>query len=276
MDQTKDWLYVAAAIAAILAIWPLLNSGVRRVWNKTVGARRNQRRLIDRLFPGANLEYADATLGPAALISHTPAGTIRRYRLRDCWVSVGENHGAAEWVSVTITEAKFVLRTKRHTNGLIDIRLGRDFFDKASDWFGPAADVILGQKEQHYVEEVCNGSTQHRSQKAVLGYTSLGVGNLAFEGKPWSVKVLREKTTINSLAIARPFGDLPEDVFLGSQEVQAVPLGRRRAIAALVERLQSRRRINAATKQPGDRIRSSDVVEAAFRAVVIEGHRRDT
>ena len=67
--------------------------------------------------------------------------------------------------------------------------------------------------------EVCDGPTAFRSQKAILGYTNLGVGNLVVEGElPWSAKVLREKTTINSLAIARPFGDLPEDVLLPGRQ----------------------------------------------------------
>jgi hypothetical protein len=132
------------------------------------------------------------------------------------------------------------------------------------------------EAEAAHQSPISRSEPSHRSQKAVLGYTSLGVGNLAFEGKPWSAKVLREKTTINSLAIARHFGDLSEDVLLGPHEVQAVPLGRKRALAALVKRPQSRRLTKAATKQPGDRIRPGDVVEAAFRGVVIEEHRRDS
>jgi hypothetical protein len=257
-DQTLTLLYVAAAIATVaVVIWAPLR-GLRRVWKETVGARHNQRRLINRLFPGANLEYVEAMLGPAALISHTRVGTIRRYRLLDCWISVGENHGAAEWVSVTITDPKFVFRTKRHTNGLIDIRLGSDCFDKAGDWYRPASkSANIGQKEQSYVE-VEDGSTAHRSQKAILGYTNAGVGELSTQGDPTSATVRRDKTTINTLAIARPFGELPEEALLGSQEVQAVPLGRRRAFAALANWLrgrQARRRIKVAeTKQTSDRI----------------------
>ena len=148
-EQTITLLFAAAAIAQLVAvaavIWAALK-GLHRVWNKTVGARRNQRRLLNRLFPGANLEYVEANLGPAALISHTRAGTIRRYRLLDCWVSVGETNGATDWISITITDPKFVFRTKRHTRGLIDIRLGRDCFDKASGFFRPTP-VSIGQKE---------------------------------------------------------------------------------------------------------------------------------
>ena len=114
-----------------------------------------------------------------------------------------------------ITDTKFVFRTKRFTLGLIDIRLGRDCFDKASGPFRPTP-VSIGQKEQR------------RSHEAVLGYTDLGFGNLDVEGElPWPAKVVGEKTTVNSLAIARPFGELPSEALLGWQEVQAVPLGGR-------------------------------------------------
>ena len=125
-----------------------------------------------------------------------------------------------------ITDTKFVFRTKRFTLGLIDIRLGRDCFDKASGPFRPTP-VSIGQKEQRYVE-VCDGPTTFRSHEAVLGYTDLGFGNLDVEGElPWPAKVVGEKTTVNSLAIARPFGELPSEALLGWQEVQAVPLGGR-------------------------------------------------
>jgi hypothetical protein len=154
-----------------------------------------------------------------------------------------EKHGAEEWISINITDPRFVFRTKRHTQGLIDVRLGRDCFDKAGIWFGSGSGrPSVGQKGQSY-KEVCDGPTAHRSQKAVLGHTSLGVGNLAIQGDPHFWDGPARGTTINSLAMARPFGDLPGDVLLGWQEVQAVPLGRRRALASLVARVQLRIRL---------------------------------
>jgi hypothetical protein len=161
---------------------------------------------------------------------------------------VGEVGGAAEWLSITVTDTRFVLRTKRLTRDLIDIRLGRDYFDKAGSCFkSPTSSASIGQKEQSYME-VCDGPTAYGSQKAILGHSSIGVGKLATQGDLTSPTIIREKTTINSLAIARPFGDLAEDVLLGEQEVQSVPLGRRRPLTSLVSVL--RRRLLMARNNP--------------------------
>lgn len=241
LEQTATVLSVVGGIAAVAAaLWGLLK-GLHLVWNRTVGARRSQRRLVARLFPGANLEYVDAVLGPATLITHTQSGrAVFRYRLLDCWVSVGEEQGAAEWISITVTDPAFILRTDRFTEGLVDVRLGRDCFDKAGRWFGSGV-VSIGQKEQSYVERN-DGPTAQRSQKSLLGYTRIGVGNLEVKGDILnSPTVVREETTINTLAIARPFGDLPSEALLGFQEVQHVPLGRRRPLSHYVQNMQTKR-----------------------------------
>ncbi len=37
------------------------------------------------------------------------ASMNRCYRLLDCWVSIGEEGGAAAWISITVTDPRFVL-----------------------------------------------------------------------------------------------------------------------------------------------------------------------
>ena len=51
-EQTVMWLYIAAAITTVWVLtWELLKGalkGLGRLWNGTVGARQNQKRLINR------------------------------------------------------------------------------------------------------------------------------------------------------------------------------------------------------------------------------------
>jgi hypothetical protein len=220
----------ATLSAALAAVWASIIV-LRRLWRATVGSRNNQRRIIDRLFPGAHLRYLENLLGPPTLIGRRDAtGSVRRYRLLDCWISAGYKHGASEWISITVTDAKFVPRTDRFTRGLIDVRLGRDSFVTATKWWPVGTgEGSIGQKEQLYVESN-PGPTAHRSQKAMLGYTNLGVGTLGHEGDIHSPKFLRDRTTVNSIAVSKPFGELPTHAFLSWQEAQIVPLGRRRRV----------------------------------------------
>lgn len=237
----------AAALTVVLgALWEIRKLA-RRLWNSTIGSRRNQQGVLNRLFPSANIQYIEELLGCATLVSRSDAsGSVRRYRFPDCWVSAGVEKDTVNWISVTVTDPKFVFRTNQLTQGLLNIRLGRDCFDKIdSDWFQPRNGVggSVGQKEWSYVES-SGGPTAHRSQKMIVAYTRVGVGQLATVGDSMPPTFVRESTTVNSLAIGRPFADLPSDVLLEFQEVQVVPLGRQRRLRRRLgtERSRLRRR----------------------------------
>lgn len=206
-NSVFELVSAAAALAALLgAGWGLIQV-CRRIWRASIGSRRHQRRLIGRLFPGAHRTYIEGLLGPPTLVARRGNdSSVRRYRLPDCWISVGYRAGAAEWVSVTVTDRRFSVRTRDLTQGLIDVRLGRDSFEKATTWFHERGGngLSIGQKEQSYVE-LCDGPTAHRSQKALLAYTNLGSGVLRHDGPLMSPKVIRDRTTITSFCNCEAF-----------------------------------------------------------------------
>jgi len=236
----------AAALTVVLgALWEIRKLA-RRLWNDTIGSRRKQQRILNGLFPSANIQYIEELLGYATLVSRSDSsGSVRRYRLPDCWVSAGVEKDAVNWISVTVTDPKFVFRTNQLTQGLLSIRLGRDCFDKIdSDWFQRRNGVggSIGQREWSYVE-YSDGPTAHRSQKMIVAHIRVGVGQLATEGDPMSPTFVRESTTVNSFAVGRPFADLlPNDVLPEFQEVQVVPLGRQRRIRRRLRTERSRLR----------------------------------
>jgi hypothetical protein len=231
MSELYIVVTTAAAFTVVLgALWELRKLA-RHIWNGTIGSRRHQQRILNRLFPSANIQYVEKELlGCATLVSRSDSSSsIRRYRLPDCWISVGVEKDTVNWISVTVTDPKFVFRTNQLTQGLLSIRLGHDCFDKVTAGFGPCNGVgaSIGQKEWSYIES-SGGATADRSQKMIVAHTRVGVGQLAVVGDSMSPIVVRENTTVNSLAIGRPFADLPRDVLPEFQEVQVVPLGRQR------------------------------------------------
>jgi hypothetical protein len=194
----------AAALTVVLgALWEIRKLA-RRLWNDTIGSRRKQQRILNGLFPSANIQYIEELLGYATLVSRSDSsGSVRRYRLPDCWVSAGVEKDAVNWISVTVTDPKFVFRTNQLTQGLLSIRLGRDCFDTIdSDWFQRRTEVggSIGQREWSYVE-YSDGPTAHRSQKMIVAHIRVGVGQLATEGDPMSPTFVRESTTVNSFAV---------------------------------------------------------------------------
>lgn len=225
-----EMLSFAVTLAAVLG---LLWTGVKfigRLWETSLGVRLLQTRTLNSLFPGANIHYVERLLGPPTLVSREDSKeSVRRYRLPDCWVSIGVANNAAHWMSVTVTDSKFRFRTNQFTQGLVDLLLGHDSFDKVSEigWFQHEEfDGPPGQKEQTFTE-LCDGPTAVRSQKMVVGYTNLGAGRLSLAGDLMSPTLIRDETTVNSLAVGKPFAELPDDVFLGWQEAQVVPPGRK-------------------------------------------------
>jgi hypothetical protein len=242
--------FVATAGGALAVAWGLLKL-IADAWNATVGLRKRQRRQLNALFPGAHTQYVEGLLGYPTLVSHEEGQqSVRRFRLPDCWVSVGVTGSTIDWMSVTVTDPKFKFRTKGFTRGLLDLRLGHDRFDNVDSWFFPdECGPVLGQKEQRYIERT-TGTTVQRSQQMACAYTNLGVGELRVDGDLNSPTLIRRKTTVNSLAISKPFADLPRDrIFLGRQEAQVVPLGRKRLIRGLVMAVQTRWRLARAQRR---------------------------
>lgn len=239
----REALSTAAAFAAVFgALWAILKL-VGRTWRQTFGARWSQRRLLNQLFPGGNVQYIEQLLGTATLVTRTGPGTeVRRYRLLDCWVSVGVVDDSVKWVSITVTDHRFSFRTNRFTMGLVDIRLGKDCFIQLDKAWSEPVEASIGNREQRYIEAT-PGVGARRFQKTLAAYTNLGTGKADYVGDYTSPTFVRERTTINSLAIASPFADLTPDCLLGRQEAQVIPLGRRRPERAFLRRLQRRWRL---------------------------------
>src|SRR6185369_6195911 len=73
----------------------------------------------------------ESKLGVPQFITHPDGHEERIYRLPGAWVTVHPVGGAVRWFSITITDPETYYDIGPMTFGRINVRLGRDTFDKA-------------------------------------------------------------------------------------------------------------------------------------------------
>jgi hypothetical protein len=120
----------AAAVALIAAAWAF-RAVARRWWDRSIGRRRAQSAILDQIVCTSSLEFIDSLLGVPQFITNDGNYRQRIYRLSGARVTVEHEGGAVTAFTITITDPRMYYETKGMTFGVIDLRLGKDTFDKA-------------------------------------------------------------------------------------------------------------------------------------------------
>ena len=97
-------------------------------WNDTLGRRKAQAKLFDRLACGSSLDYVDSLLGVPMFSGKRGEHDTRTYRLPGAWVIVEIRSAAVHSYSITVTDPKMRYNTRRLTFGCLDVDLGKDMF----------------------------------------------------------------------------------------------------------------------------------------------------
>ncbi len=102
----------------------------RKQWDRTIGRRRAQSRILDQLACGSSLEFVESLLGLPQFLEKIDGREQRIYRLAGSWVVVELYERAMLSFSITITDPRMYHSTERLSFGQLHVRLGRsDFAD---------------------------------------------------------------------------------------------------------------------------------------------------
>ncbi|CDZ90124.1 hypothetical protein QM787_25525 [Rhodococcus ruber] len=134
--STEVWDSVAAGLGAgaagatvLSAVWGM-GQLTRKQWDRTIGRRRAQSRILDQLACGSSLEFVESLLGLPQFLEKIDGREQRIYRLAGSWVVVELYERAMLSFSITITDPRMYHSTERLSFGQLHVRLGRsDFAD---------------------------------------------------------------------------------------------------------------------------------------------------
>ena len=95
--STEVWDSVAAGLGAgaagatvLSAVWGM-GQLTRKQWDRTIGRRRAQSRILDQLACGSSLEFVESLLGLPQFLEKIDGREQRIYRLAGSWVVVELN-----------------------------------------------------------------------------------------------------------------------------------------------------------------------------------------
>jgi hypothetical protein len=114
----------ASASATVVSLWAVVQMG-RRVWDRTIGRRRVQSRVLNRLACGSHVQFVESFLGVAQFVSFRDGFEQRAYRLSGAWIMLELSGSSVESFSITVTDPTMHFLTRHLTFGQIDVKLGR-------------------------------------------------------------------------------------------------------------------------------------------------------
>ncbi|TQC42619.1 hypothetical protein EEB14_47790 [Rhodococcus sp. WS4] len=160
----------AAVVAALWALWQLF----RKSWERTVGGRRSQARILDQLACGSSLAFAEARLGVAQFVAQRAPLEQRIYRLPGAWVLLEVSDDTVRSFSITITDPSMHYPTERLTFGRLAVELGKDTFTCAAPDFNGER-LWIGARRMGYLRHYYFGNPGGY-QNYWLSYNMSGAG----------------------------------------------------------------------------------------------------
>jgi hypothetical protein len=210
----------SSAAAVIVAVWGLWKL-VRRRWEKTVGRRKAQTKILDQLACTVSMAFVEKLLGPPRfIIGDDPSSEERCYRLPGCWIEIVPRGNAVERFSITITDPKMWYRTDGVTLGTIHVRLGVDTFAEAEEDYFDGEQMAPGLKHASYTRHYHFGGAGGARQHFWLSYNAAGAGSIECNG-PFASGVFgsfgdintppdHARITVNTLAVLSPHAALTD------------------------------------------------------------------
>lgn len=131
-DNIATGLGAGASAAAVLAaLWATVKLG-RQVWAKTIGRRRAQSKLLDKLTCGSSREYIESLFGVRQFSTTEELPTTEGqlvhdiYSLAGAWVMIDFYNDEVIAFSITIRDSNMWYSTKRLMFGRVNVKLGKD------------------------------------------------------------------------------------------------------------------------------------------------------
>lgn len=168
----------AGGVTVLTALWAF-RQVIRRRWDATVGRRRAQAGVLDQIVCTTSLEFVESLLGVPQFIRHDGDYEQRIYRLPGSWVTVEPVDGAVRVFTITITDPKMSYKTKGTTFGVVDVRLGKDTFDKAAP--SHSEEFSIGARHATFVRHY-EANNPSGFQQYWLAYNQVGAGNIDGQG----------------------------------------------------------------------------------------------
>jgi hypothetical protein len=142
---------------------------------------RAQSAILDQIVCTSSLAFVESILGVPQFIRHDDGYEDRIYRLSGAWVTVEPVDGAVRAFTITITDPDMYYKTKGMTFGVVDLRLGKDTFDKAQR--SPDEKLAIGARHATYVRHY-QSNNPRGFQEYWLAHNVVGAGNIS--GEPYA------------------------------------------------------------------------------------------
>lgn len=200
----------AAAVPVAAAVFGLVRA-TRKAWNYTLGQRRNQQAMLNRLAAQSTRTYVDDLLGNSQFLQVREQFEIHYYRLAGCWVCVWYSDDQVAAFAITITRKRLWFDTLALTHYQFRIRLGRDDLqslktehDHEKAW--------VGARRMAHARKFYFGNPG-AYQTYWLSYNDAGVGGLEPAQGSAYMDIDDEhppaRSTANTLIVIGPATDLP-------------------------------------------------------------------
>lgn len=180
-DNIATGLGAGASAAAVLAaLWATLKLG-RQVWAKSVGRRRAQAKLLDKLACGSSREYVESLLGVRQFSTTENQLVHDIYSIAGGWVLIDFHQDEVIAFSITIRDSRMWYSTKRLMFGHVNVKLGKDNFAKpalsAIDWGERSLHLWYGARTSGAAEALYFGNPG-QYQCYWLAYNMAGAGHM--------------------------------------------------------------------------------------------------
>lgn len=227
-----DAVKLAASVIAVLLFLVALPTRLLGWYRRTLGARRDLHRKLNRLACGSHEDYIRSLFGePLFKSSKDDAYHLAVYPTRWAWVSFLYSLSEVRAFSVTTTRRGFKYRLNTQTNSQMSITLGRDEFAALGESKAPMAILSYvgahrsGYRELHYFGNPASYLYFAISANAVgyrymypAGMADISTGQYARDennGMPYNnsepdpevLEKYRHRATVNTFTVISPAKD---------------------------------------------------------------------
>lgn len=201
-----DWQRVQAAAETAAALLAVAGSVyvvfrlIRGWWRQSIGLRRAQARVLDRLACGEPVERVNTWLGLP--VSSSERG--HTYELPGAWVHITVEGDAVESFAITIRHSRLFYRTERLTFGMFNVKLGQDTFGAANISDGGGVTWIGARRMGAHIGPVYGGNP-FMYQNYWIGYNDAGAGDVlpCRQHELDAGRTISAETTINTLRVGK-------------------------------------------------------------------------
>ncbi|WP_139278423.1 ETEC_3214 domain-containing protein [Rhodococcoides fascians] len=212
VEYVSQGIAVGTGFAALLSTAWAGYLGCRRLWQRTIGRRREQQGLIETLACGSSREFVNSTLGVPRFRSETAGIDRNTYSTAGAWVVVEFESNTVIAFSVTVTNPRLYVTTDRLCFSQLKVQLGRSTFAVAPD--GCTSEKLWTGAHRHgYLRHYYFGNPAGY-QNYWLSYNMCGSGSRknvspdSYESGAYGDRGMRDQhidaVSINTLTVVGP------------------------------------------------------------------------